>query len=255
MENEFIVDKMLTSDETFAVQSDVIVWRTTDYSKFKLSNFNRNPSHYKNVKESINKNDYAKYQPILVNKNMEIVDGQNRFLACQELGLPIYFIGGMNVHIYAAADINKASKNWSSLDYARHYAQRGKEEYIKLLDLCYKYNQRLSIVQQFGIISNRSRSHTENVKSGDFKFREDVDIDDFFEHMKVFEDYYRFAKKDRFVKSVLHLYLNENYNKKKMKNKLRLASAIVKEQPRVDLMTDELLKLYNYKSKNKIILK
>ena len=111
---------------------------------------------------------------------MEIVDGQNRFLACKNLGLPIHFIVSEDIKIFAAADINRASKNWTASDYAEHYAKRGREPYVRLLDLCAKYDQRLSIVQQFGKMSNNARSHSDNVKSGNFQFRDDVNIDEFF---------------------------------------------------------------------------
>jgi hypothetical protein len=245
-----------TQKEVFARKSDVNIFTSNQYDKFVLSELNRVPGHYKKVLQSIKDNDYTKYQPILVNSKMEIVDGQNRFLACKELGLPIHFIVSDEIKIFAAADINRASKNWTAMDYAIHYAKRGREPYIKLLDLCAKYNQKLSIVQCFGKMSGGShRSHSENVKSGGFQFRDDVDIEDFLEHMMDFDSYYNFSKKDKFVKAVLKLYLTKGYDKDKMRKKLRIASGIVHEQPRVDMMTEEILKLYNYKSRKPLKVK
>ena len=66
------------------------IFTSSDYSIFKLSTLI--DQHYKKVLKSIKENDYTKYQPILVNNKMEIVDGQNRFLACKELGIPFHFI-------------------------------------------------------------------------------------------------------------------------------------------------------------------
>ena len=245
----------VTTKEVHAVQSDVRIFTTSDYSIFVLSEMNRVPGHYKKVLQSIKENDYTKYQPILVNNKMEIVDGQNRFLACQELGLPIHFIVSETINIFAAADINRASKNWNSMDYVQHYAKRGRESYIELLDVCAKYDQKLSVVQQFGKITNNHKSAAECVKAGDFQFKTDVDIDGFFNHVKDFSDYYHFSKQDKFVKAVLRLFLTEGYKPEKMLKKLRIASGIVHEQPRVDMMARELLKLYNYKSKNKLVVK
>ena len=244
------------TEQAFAKISEVRVWVTQkmlsgeyDYSQFKLSEFNRDPGHYKKVKESIEANDYTMYQPILVSKQMEIVDGQNRFVACQELGLPIYFIVSQDIHIYAAADINQAAKNWGAIDYARHYAKRGKDAYIMLLDLCATYNQSISVVGAFGTMSEGARSHSHNIKQGTFEFREDIDIDDFFKHMEVFKDYYDFARKERFVKAMLKLYLHPNYVQEKMVQKLRLNSSIVKEQSKLNDMADELVKLYNFNTR------
>jgi hypothetical protein len=241
------------TEKPFAKMAEVNVWVTQpseegqhDYDQFKLSSFNRDPSHYKKVKESIEENDYTMYQPILVDKSMNIVDGQNRFLACKELGLPIYFIVSQEIHIYAAAEINQASKNWGAMDYARHYAQRGKEAYVELLDRCAKYDQRISVVGSFGKMKDGARSVSHNIKKGTFEFREDIDIDAFFDHMSIFEQYFDFAKKEKFVKAMLKLYMHPNYFEEKMEQKLKLNSSIVREQSKVGDMADELVKLYNF---------
>jgi len=243
------------NEQPFAIESDVKIWIARDYSKFVLSELNRDPSHYRKVLESIKTNDYTQYQPILVDKKMNIVDGQNRFLACKELGLPIYFIISREIHIYAAADINQASKNWSMQDFVQHYSKRGKENYTKMLDLCAKYGQRISTIAQFGKYSNGVNSHTENVKRGDFYFRDDVDIDGFFSHLATFQKYYSFSKNDRFVKALLKMYMHKDYSVDVMENKLRIASGIVNDQPKVDLMLSELLKLYNYKQRKQLVIK
>lgn len=253
MELQF--DLQSTTEKPFAVESDVKIWVATDYSKFNLNEFNREPGHYRKVLESIKANDHTQYQPILVDKHMNIVDGQNRFLACKELGLPIYFIVSREIHIFAAADINQASKNWNMQDYVQHYSKRGKEAYTKMIDLAAKYNQRISVIAQFGKMTDSVRSHTENVKKGNFQFRDDVNVDKFFQHLAFFQKYYKFSTNERFVKALLKMYMNQEYSEKTMVNKLRLASGIVNDQPSVDLMLAELLKLYNYKSRRPLSVK
>lgn len=248
-------DSMTIGENAFAVQSDVIIWKATDYSKFNLNEFNRNPGHYKKVLESIKGNDQTAHAPILVDMKMNIVDGQNRFLACKELGFPIYFTVSKSIHIFAAADMNGASKNWEINDYVQHYSKRGMVDYTRMLDLCAKYGQRISVMAQFGNLTDSSKSHTESVRKGLFKFREDIDVDAFFEHLSIFKKYYSFSTNERFVKSMLKFYVHPEYDSKAMANKLRIASAIVKDQPRVDMMIEELLKLYNYKSRKPIFVK
>lgn len=259
---EFELDShsQVEGQESFAKLSDVKIFISNQYDKFNLSKFNRNPGHYKKVKESIENNNYTQFQPILVCVNaegeLEIVDGQNRFLACKELGLPIHFIISEDITIYAAADINQASKNWSSMDYARHYANRGREPYIKLLDLCAKFNQKISVVQSFGKLSKGASSHSVNVRNGNFEFRDDINVDEFFEYIDTFKQYYpNFYNKERFVKAMLKVYLHPEFDREQMDRKLELTYAILREQPRVDMMIDEILKVYNYKSRNPIVMR
>lgn len=248
------LESQVISEEPFATLSEVKIFTSNKYDEFKLSEFNRDPLHFKKVMESIRENDYSMYQPILVNSSMEIVDGQNRFLACKELGKPIHFIVSNDITIFAAADINQAAKNWSSQDYVLHYAKRGRAPYLKILDLCSRYGQQISMVSMFGKISGGARSITEVIKNGSFDFKEEIDVDDFFQHVKEFEEYYSYAKMEKFIKAVLRLYLSPNYSKELMINKLSQGSRIVKEQPRVDLMAEELLKLYNYNNRKPIDL-
>jgi len=65
---------------------------TYDYEIFKRMRGNRilNNSHVKNLVKSM-KEKYLP-QPILVNKDMEIIDGQHRFAAAEELNLPIHYL-------------------------------------------------------------------------------------------------------------------------------------------------------------------
>jgi hypothetical protein len=254
MELEIEKNSSTSEEQPFAIESDVRVWVATDYSKFKLNEFNREPGHYKKVRDSIRENDYTMYQPILVDKHMNIVDGQNRFLACKELGLPVYFIVSRDIHIFAAADINQASKNWTMTDYVQHYSKRGNEAYTKMIDLAAKYGQRISVIAQFGKFSDSARSYSEIVRKGNFQFREDMDIEAFFQHAAHFQTYYHFAKKERFIRALLKIYTLKEYKPEVMNKKLRIASGIIKDQPRVEMIVDELLKLYNYKSRKPISL-
>jgi hypothetical protein len=236
-------------EEPFAVESEVKIWVATDYSKFKLNEFNRVPSHYKKVRDSIREKDYTMYQPILVDKEMNIVDGQNRFLACKELGKPIYFIVSRDIKIYAAAEINQASKNWGINDYVEHYAKRHREPYIRMMDLAAKYKQKISVISHFGKMTDSIRNYSDLVKKGVFQFRDDINIDDFFEHAQMFQNYYDFADKERFIRALLRLYLHPEYKPSQMEEKLRSASAIVHDQPKAEMLIDELLKLYNFRAR------
>lgn len=68
--------------------SKFTVEETTDYGMFNFMKGNRsvNPFNLKRITESMRER--CLFSPILVNDNMEIIDGQHRFLAQKDLGLP-----------------------------------------------------------------------------------------------------------------------------------------------------------------------
>lgn len=112
------------------------VFETSDYDKFKfmLGNRNINLSSVKKIEESISQNGF-KMCPILVNEKFEIVDGQHRFNALKDLGLPIYYIIENGLNIEDCKNLNINTKNWSLDDYVRGYADLGYAEYVKLIKM------------------------------------------------------------------------------------------------------------------------
>lgn len=224
------------------------IYVSSDYDKFTLSEFNRIPSLSKKLSESIRKNDLTQYNPILVDNRLVIIDGQHRFLVCMELGLPIYFIISDEVMINDAADINQASKNWSTLDYIIHYYKRGVESYVKLVDYSKKYNLHTTNLLALGKGSvDKNQTITDLTKSGKFRFKmSDEKVEELLNNFQVFREFYDFADTTIFFKAYIRVASLNDYQPERMLAKLNEASGIVHRQPRQQLQIEELLKLYNY---------
>lgn len=109
------------------------VFETSDYAKFKfmLGNRHINLSSVKKIEESIAQNGF-KMCPILVNEKFEIVDGQHRFTALKNLGLPIYYIIENGLNIEDCKILNLNVKNWSMTDFLKSYSDMNNTEYVKL---------------------------------------------------------------------------------------------------------------------------
>lgn len=67
---------------------------SNDYKKFNFASFNRSlvKSNIEKLKKEAIKEDNFPYFPIVVDKNLTIIDGQHRYKACMELNKPIYYI-------------------------------------------------------------------------------------------------------------------------------------------------------------------
>ena len=73
--------------------------------------------------------------PIVVNENMEVVDGQGRLEALRGLGLPVYYIIVPHLYLDACVQMNITSTSWALMDYISSYAEIGNENYQRLLRL------------------------------------------------------------------------------------------------------------------------
>jgi len=124
------------------IDSELIgqVYQTINYMKFSFYGGNRSVKAriVAKIEKSIKENGYY-FNPILVTEAHVIVDGQHRFTACKNLGLPIQYVvvkGGlskikevMDGHIILNQN---ASKGFDSGDWINTYAYEGNQNYREL---------------------------------------------------------------------------------------------------------------------------
>ena len=108
-----------------------VIHETYDYKKFSFLESNRevNKPHVTRLKESMNE-EYL-MSPITVNENFRVIDGQHRFTAAQECGLPIRYIIADGYGVEQMKRFNINSSNWKSKEYLAHYVKENYPEYLK----------------------------------------------------------------------------------------------------------------------------
>ena len=113
-----------------------VVYRTDDLSRFNRLACNRrvNPHRLAQLKASITEHGFIG-GPIVVNEKYEVIDGQGRLLACQEVKSPIEYIIRPGLGIDDCITLNQNGTTWKLDDYILSYAERGIEDYIRLFDL------------------------------------------------------------------------------------------------------------------------
>ena len=144
------------------------VYKTFSYDDFKILKGNRDVDHINSIKKSMVDNGPL-FNPILVNENMEILDGQNRFYASKELGLPIYYVIRPGYGVKETRILNRNSKNWTFHDYVKSYAGEGIQGYIdlkKLIDMFPELPPNKVIHIANGKLSNDSRVGTDKYNKG-----------------------------------------------------------------------------------------
>lgn len=129
--------------------SDIIVNKTSDYSRFCMISGNRglNESKIKKIiKEIDSGNDMLRYYPILVKeigKRLEILEGQHRYFISTKLNRPVHYIIVTDPKTMSdIARVNSNVEKWRPQDFINCYINNNNEHYQKLqsfLDL-YRIN-------------------------------------------------------------------------------------------------------------------
>lgn len=115
-----------------------IIQKTKDYSKFKFLNGNRELNNHKlnSLIFAIQTRDKLYINPMIVDKNFRVLDGQHRLRAAEKLNKEIYYIVDEFAEDSDMITLNKERSNWKPIDYIKFYANSGNENYIKFLELC-----------------------------------------------------------------------------------------------------------------------
>lgn len=124
------------------------IYETYDYDTFRFEVVNRNVDENQvNQLKKVLKENGSFISPIVVAKDRTIIDGQHRYYALKELGLPVRFILGEETGDLQQDIIktNNMRKNWSFTDYLEAYAQMNEN-----------YRQALMIVEEFKDIASPS---------------------------------------------------------------------------------------------------
>ena len=135
-----------------------IVYVTSKYELFGFINGNReiNPANLEKIKESLKTKQILESAIIVVyspndpeGKVFKIIEGQHRFVACMQLGIPFSFIirkdFDIQDHSKSIADIqllNTASKEWDVTNFMGSRATLGEESYVRYKKIYDKYKSR-----------------------------------------------------------------------------------------------------------------
>jgi hypothetical protein len=241
------------------MESVIPIMKEWDYTKFSFSHSNRVviDNHVKALVKSLKQKDIGESCPILVDDKLEIVDGQHRFHARKQLGLPIYYT---IIRDYDQLDLillNQYNKRWSMDDYVHTYASRGLKDYINIeADLksfnipnfntmtCLLYGRRLI------------KSETNALKSGKFTYTPDL-RNQFRTSVAELQAFSGFPKyKDyRFITAYARIRKLEGYDFKMMQRQIASYLSTITPQTSQEGYFDAMIRLYNYNRPAKYRLK
>lgn len=237
--------------------ADVLV--TRDYNLFTFLRGNRaiDAPNLEKIKESMKEEQLL--IPIIVNQNMQIIDGQHRFTAAKELGLPIYYIVNEAYGLEQVLRCNTGgSKKWTNEDFLFQHCEMNNDNYIQFRDLCQRYN--VSVSDMIKIFCKTYGENTsifkQNFRSGAFVMDDKQKICDFLNGLDDFNigDFYRYNKKSNFIAAFMKLYFRKDYDHEIMKTKLETNGYQLKKCATTnDYLAMLCNNIYSYNSKKNTI--
>jgi hypothetical protein len=248
------------------------VFSTNDYGLFSYIKGNRAviPVHVKRLKESFSK----KYllSPIIVNRNFQIIDGQNRFEAAKQIGKPINFIICNDYGLEEVQLLNTNTKNWKRIDYLNAFCDIGNEQYIK-------FKQFMDDFPDFGFgacevlltnfLGKRTKTNSDmkstTNKDGSYSVRYFEEGDLFIPNYKksvenankllMLKPYYEGYNRFIFVTAMLGVFKIDYYDHNKFISKLHNNPTALQHCPNITQYKLMIEDIYNFRSKEKVSLR
>ncbi|SIS12020.1 hypothetical protein SAMN05445060_2793 [Williamsia sterculiae] len=247
---------------------NVQILNTTDYSKFKTIEGNRevDQPHVRQLAEEIALNDLTPYFPVLINEGWEIIDGQHRFSVCQQLGLPVYYLQVPGLDLTSVQRINTTSKRWTLRDYIKSYIQKGVEDYSVLLRFSERtgINFSISAALLMGLESIGGGARGNNdaqrvgsiIKEGRFKVSDRTHAEDMALLLKSLTGHTDFdpTKERSLVFALNRISKIERFDSDRLLGKLRDRNLKIDRQTTTRFYLIELERVYNHGSQIRVDL-
>lgn len=117
------------------VASEVIVYKTRDYSRFSFDPANRPiiQNHVAQMAEDMRANNWLVVCPIIVSSAYVVHDGQHRLEAAKQAEVEVYYIIADDVDIRAVAQMNRLTQSWTVYDWLNYWVVYGENENYILL--------------------------------------------------------------------------------------------------------------------------
>ena len=227
--------------------------KTNDLEQFKFLKGNRpiNTVHVNKIAVALAERNLLHLNPILVNKEMYVLDGQHRLLAAKQNNLPIYYIMADedDLGVAEVQKLNSKTKNWSFTDYVQSYITQGNKDYERLVQFAKDYGTTVSIAASAlgGKLSDFASKEMSKIKTGEWKIKAFNEASEIFDYMLDLDPYIepKSAKNRFMVNTVARIIKNKDINKKKLFEKISKHPNTIKRQINTRLTLEQFEKVYN----------
>lgn len=220
---------------------DGVMYSTKEYRKFKLIKGNRNLNKTKYLQLLKSMEVEQLKIPIAVNEKFEIIDGQHRYHASRELGLPVYYFIVEGYGIEQVKRANLVSSTWTKEDYLGLHISEGLDNYLEFNDLLLECGLNTTdLIKVYAKAQDKSQDQLAYEFENGTLSNEGIEkVEAFLKALKDFE-FFKFSKKKQFVAAFIKLFFDNRYDHKRMLKRLE-ARATVLEETNANVSRDEYL--------------
>ena len=217
MTNKRVFSEKMTKVSTPKGQVVNAVYKTDDYSIFQLSKFNRNIILRR---ELIEQAEEGIISPIIVNENLMVIDGQHRLKASEKVGAPVEYVIKQGLDEHDIVRMNTVQKPWSLANHIEAWANQGKDEYIKLLNLLNNYYGNTTVVTQVALDVNTMKKARPIIESGEFKFVNYEKTVEFLSYLRRFKEETNVPYKSKLSQAIYELFKISKFDRERLIHKV-----------------------------------
>lgn len=232
---------------------------TTDYKIFKGIQGNRDlyPNHIEKLRAAIKQKNLLPYIPLLLNENMQVIDGQHRLEAARLEKLPVTYIVIPGLRLEDVMNLNVNSKSWTTMDFVDAWIKSGKPDYQVMKDIAVKNHMALSTVANLlmmgaGVALGGGRAN-DAVRNGTFvvKYLEftNMVLDQINDLIKYCD--FDPKKERKFVKTIAKLNMLDNFDFATLLAKLRYSGIKIEQRSSLRYFILEIEDIYNWRNSKK----
>lgn len=239
-------------------ESNTKIYFSNNYGDFNFLSGNRDIDIKKviKIKSAIESGvDILKYAPIIVNEQMQIIDGQHRFAVARELKVNVYYVIHLSADLTIVPSINSNSSKWRNVDFLHSYIDLGKEEYSKLLKFTETYPVNLpTAIKLLHAGDADARGPIEEFQEGKFKAIYIGGATEICETLKDFKGHVDNPFSGRMICVMQQLMNNGKYDHQMMVKKFVESGRKIEDIRSVKTIIEEMESIINFKAKNRIFI-
>lgn len=234
-------------------------------SIFKKLDGNRDidVSHVRALAHSIQGSNLLAIKPIVVNKNMQVIDGQHRLEAARMLDVPVYYVILDEFDHEDLCRVNTHQKNWSLDDYINYNIEvKGNVHYQIIRSISQKF--RLSIIVVCTLTMDDHYSYYgEVIRKGILKIEKSFPeisqiIDRYVEIRRICEFHkvqpIRIFNTGHLARAYRYITNSPNFDWERLRNKVNIHWAKIGLRTTIQGYLDMLLDIYNVRAQDKLTI-